>query len=99
MYNEVTYPKGVSVSNDIFQIRECNYNLRTKRQFKSHCVKTVHYGTESLSFLGPKLWAILPQEYKDIDNLTEFKTKIKTWVPENCPCRLCRTYIQNLGFI
>ena len=48
---------------------------------------------------GPKLWAIHPQEYKDIDNLTEFKTKIKTWVPENCPCHLCCTYIQNLGFI
>ena len=56
----------------IFQTRECKYNLRTKRQFKSHCVKTVPYGTESLSFLCPKLWAILPQEYKDIDNLTEF---------------------------
>ena len=83
-----------TIINDIFQTRECNYNLRTKRQFKSHCVKTVHYGTASLSFLGRKLWAILPQEYKDIDNLTEFKTKIKTWVRENCPCRLCRTYFQ-----
>ena len=84
---------GISptIINDIFQTRECNYNLRTKRQFKSHCVKTVHCGTESLSFLGPKLWRILPQEYKDIDNLTEFKTKIKAWVPESCPCRLCRT--------
>ena len=59
---------GISptIINDIFQTRECNYNLRTKRQFKSHCVKIVHYGTESLSFLGPKLWAILPQEYKDM---------------------------------
>ena len=46
-----------------------------------------------------KVYLILPQEYKDLDNLTEFKTKIKTWVPENCPCRLCRTYIQILGFI
>ena len=92
---------GISptIIDDIFQTRQCNYNLRTKRQFKSHCVKAAHYGTESLSFVGPKLWAILPQEYKDIDNLTEFKNKIKTWVPGNCPCRLCRTYIQNLGFI
>ena len=69
-----------TIINDIFQTRECCYNLRTKNQFKSHCAKTVHNGTESLSFLGPKLWAILPQEYKDIDNLIEFKTKLKTWV-------------------
>ena len=92
---------GISpvIMNDIFQSRECSYNLRNKREYKQHCVKTVHYGTESISFLGPKLWAILPQEYKDVENLIEFKIKIKNWVPENCPCRLCRTYIQSVGFI
>ena len=92
---------GISpvIMHDVFQNRECNYNIRNMREFKSYRVKTVHYGTESVSFLGPKLWAILPQEYKDIDNLIEFKHKIKTWVPENCPCRLCKTYIQNVGFL
>ena len=71
---------GISsvITNDIFQSGECSYNLRNKREYKSHCVKTVHYGTEGISFLGPKLWAILPQEYKDIDKLIEFKEKIKT---------------------
>ena len=28
-----------------------------------------------------------------------FKNKIKGWVPLSCPCRLCRVYIQNVGFI
>ena len=44
-----------------------------------------NYGTETVSFLGPKLWTLLPQEYKDINNLIEFKRKIKDWVPQNCP--------------
>ena len=87
------------IMNDIFQSRNCSYNIRNISEFKSNCVKTVHYGTESLSFLGPKLWTLLPQEYKDIDNLTDFKCKIKSWVPKNCPCRLCKTYIQNIGFV
>ena len=92
---------GISpvILNNVFESRDCSYNLRNITQFKSQCVKSVHYGTESLSFLGPKLWQLLPKEYKDIDNLADFKHKIKSWVPENCPCRLCKTYIQNLGFI
>ena len=65
------------IMNEIFQIRNCNYKTRNFSEFQSECVKTVHYGTETVSFLGPKLWSILPQEYKNIDNLSEFKNKIK----------------------
>ena len=39
-----------------FQIMHPNHNLRNKREFKSHNVKTVFFGTESLSFLGSKIW-------------------------------------------
>ena len=28
-------------------------------------------------------------EYKQLSSLNEFKSKIKTRVPNNCPCRLC----------
>ena len=27
------------------------------------------------------------------------KSKIKNWVPLSCSCFLCKTYIQNVGFI
>ena len=92
---------GISpvIMNEIFQIRSCNYNTRNFSEFQSHCVKTVHYGTETVPYLGPKIWSILTQEYKDIDNLADFKDKIKNWVPQNCPCRLCKTYIHQVGFI
>ena len=92
---------GISpvIMKDIFQLRKCNYRTRNFDEFVSHCVKTVYYGTETVSFLGPKLWTLLPQEFKDIDNLPEFKSRIKSWVPHNCPCRLCKTYIHQLGFI
>ena len=92
---------GISpvIMNDVFQSRNCNYITRNFSEFKSECVKTVHYGTETVSYLGPKIWSILPQEYKNIDNLCEFKNKIKSWVPQNCPCRLCKTYIHQVGFI
>ena len=76
------------IMNDAFRIRKNDYNARKADEFHSHCVKTVHYGTETVSFLGSKLWSILPNEYKSIININKFKSKIKSCVPQNCPCRL-----------
>ena len=39
-------------------------------------MKTVHYGTESLSFLGPKIWELLPLEIKSFQTLPELKKKL-----------------------
>ena len=35
-----------------------NYNLRSKAQFKVPVPKSVHYGTETFSYLGPKIMGI-----------------------------------------
>ena len=88
-----------SMMHEIFQIDDSNhFNLRKNSRFKPGNSKTVYYGIEIISVLGPKLWIILPDEYKNSTSLKEFKSKIKNWVPLNCPCRLCKTYIQNVGF-
>ena len=88
------------IMNNVFQITESNYNFRKKTQFKTENVKTTHYGTETISYLGPKLWKLLPSEYHNITSLGEFKSnKIKKWMPQNCPCRLCKRYVQHVGFI
>ena len=43
------------IMNYVFRIRNNDYNTRKEDEFQSLCVKTVHYGTETVSFLGPKL--------------------------------------------
>ena len=87
------------IMNDVFRICKNGYNTRKADEFQSHCVKTVHNGIETVSFLGPKLWSIRRNEYKSIININEFKSKIKSSVPQNCSCRLCKTYIHHVGFI
>ena len=52
-----------------------------------------------MSFLGPKIWELFPSNFKDSENLNFFKSNIKSWKLENCPCRLCRLYIAGIGFI
>ena len=96
------FRKGLSppLMGNIFKLRtEIPYNLRNISEFSRPTVNSVYHGTESISNLGPKIWDILPQELKVIDNLAFSKNEIKKWKPENCPCRLCKIYIENLGFI
>ena len=64
--------------------------------FKTRNVKTVSYGTETVAHLGPKIWSIVPMDMKKL-SLCKFIKKIKKWKPEMCPCRICKTYIGNLG--
>ena len=75
------------------------YNWRKILQFSRSLVKSVYPRTESISYLGPKIWDKLPGDYKTIQNLDTFKIKIKKWKPENCPCRLCKVYIDAAGFL
>ena len=65
------------------------YDLRNISDFAARRIKTVRYGSVSLSYLGQRLWNILPDEYKKLKSVKDFKAKIRSWVPENCFCRLC----------
>ena len=67
--------------------------------FQTHNIRTVTWGTESLSHLGPKLWSLLPIEMKKLPMLKLFKPAIRLWRTENCPCRICKYYLHGVGFI
>ena len=61
--------------------------------------KTVNNGLETLRSICPKIWAMIPNEMKNTQSLPLFKAKIKKWVPHECPCRLCKSFIPQLGFL
>ena len=61
--------------------------------------KKVYSGLETLRCLGPKVWDMIPKDVKNIDSLILFKNKIKNWIPKHCPCRLCKIYIKDIGFL
>ena len=75
-----------------------HYNLRHNFLFFRPLIRSVYKGTENVSFLGPKIWDILPGTCKDMSNLNSFKLVLKRWRPVNCPCRICKVYIANVGF-
>ena len=87
------------IVRQLFQSRKNDYKLRPFSQFELPNVKSVFCGTESISFLGPKIGNIVPNEFKKETPLNAFKKLIKKWEPENCPWRLCKSHIQNLDFV
>ena len=66
--------------------------------FLTSNVKSVWQGTESLRHLGPKIWSIVPEHLKQF-SLSKFIQKIRKWKPDKCPCRICKVYIQQVGFV
>ena len=70
---KVNIGESPSIMHEIFQIDDSNnFNLRKNRGFKPGNPKTVYYGTETISVLGPKLWIILPDKYNNSTSLKEF---------------------------
>ena len=87
------------IMNEVFDLIECQYPLRNELRFKLRNIRTVRYGIETAAFVGSRIWSNMPSELKESTSLNEFKKKIKTWQSENCPCKLCKFYIQRIGYL
>ena len=74
------------------------YDLRNNNSFKRRRVNSVWHGTELVSYLGPNIWDLAPNEIKESESLNGFKFKIKRSVPEGCPYRICKIYLGQVGF-
>ena len=49
------------VMNEVFQVKlPTPYYLKHKRELYNRSPKTVAYGTDSVSFMAPKIWSIVP---------------------------------------
>ena len=88
------------IMQEVFQIKDQGHCfLRNQRDFVIPNIKSVNYGLESIRFLGIKIWESLPNNLKNKESIESFKMAIKAWKPKSCPCRLCKTYLQNIGYL
>ena len=66
------------IMNEVFKLRNTpHYNLRHTSHFSTDPIHSVYNGTESASYLGPKIWEQIPAEIKNKDSLDGFKKEIK----------------------
>ena len=89
----------------VYQDKKSSFETLLKRDksTSTHVKKLRHlatqYGIVSVSNLVAKLWDLLPREIKNSSSITDFINRIRKWTPEKCPCKLCQTYIKNVGYI
>ena len=84
---------------NLFEERDVLHTLRNQTTWVIPKMRTVHYGTETIRYRGPLIWETLPSDLKEARTLQIFKSKIKQIRKIDCTCRLCKTFIPNLGFL
>ena len=90
---------SVSLMSEVFYQKVNHYDLRNLYEFSIPNVNSAFHGKASITYLGPLIWQLVPSEFKNIHTVSAFKAAIRKWKPNNCPCRLCKTYIGNVQFI
>ena len=95
VFMEEIFPKNPNAHTE-----NASANTRLKSFFYNTVnPKKVNSGLETLRCFGPKVWDMIPIELRNMDSLLLFKTKIKNWIPSNCPCRLCKCFVPQLGYL
>ena len=82
---------------EIFCERTVTYNLRNNNEFLLPRVRTTSYGSETIKYIGQRLWLSVPQHIRDAQSINEFKKQIRSWNGADCTCRLCRTFIPRIS--
>ena len=98
MYKTVNNLPGGNLG-ELFVRNNHNYNLHFRSELPVPGISTVYKGQNSISYFGSVIWNSIPAELRGINSFQVFKSVIKAWRPTNCPCRLCKNYIGNLGFV
>ena len=83
----------------VFEFDDVLYNLMNQSKCRRSIPRTERYSIETRSSIGPKLWDKVPTEIKNSKSLEEFKARIKSWVPKNCPCKICKLFIKHVGYL
>ena len=84
--------------NDILISRKNIYNHRKFQELSTSTKNTVKFGMETISYRGQQLRILIPDNIKSEPTLELLKKKIRKWKCEPCPCRICKTYLQHIGF-
>ena len=83
---------------EVFRLKESDYTTR-KQNLVYPNPHTVSNGLESFGYQASQLWRKLPYNVQQSDSLITFKNIISKHGENLCNCKLCQTYIANLGYI
>ena len=85
---------------EIFEYRGIGRSTRMGEKLGRPNVNEVYKDEMSLRNFVPIVWnTMLPENLKRCASLDDFKSLVKSWIPNSCPCRLCKCRVNDVGFI
>ena len=88
-----------SSSHGIYKGRNNTYNVRNCQEFETERKRAVYFGLETISYRFAQSWSLLPEHMRQLNSMDQFKRSARKWASNTCPCRLCKVYLQNVGFL
>ena len=87
------------IMKTFFDFTENRYNIKKFQEIRQQKVRIIRYGLETALYRTPQLWSFVPADLKSLPNVNLFKSKIKHWECTECPYKLCKTYLKNIGYV
>ena len=93
---KILHSLSPKIMKGIFKTKTNYCNILNALIFSKRNVKAVRYRYQTMPYMGPKIWELVPKEMKQVTTLNEFKAKIKVCKLEDCPYQLSRTYLSQI---
>ena len=90
---------SVTIMNDIFQPRAVSYNLRSQIDFTRPNLNSEHFGISSLRYIAAKVWDMVSNEMKNVNDNETLKNDFRKSKAVNCHCKLCLDYVSCVGYV
>ena len=87
-----------SFMNKFFEEQDTSYTLCSGKNILAPNPSTTGYGIENARFLGGEIWRAMPSTLKESQPLNSFNRGIYN-NQFDCNCRLCKRFVENLGFL
>ena len=58
-----------NIIQDIFETKSNYYKTRNAPAFSSRNIKTVRYGSQTISYMAPKIWDLIHKEMEQVTTL------------------------------
>lgn len=75
-----------NILNEVISLNsESSYSLRNQQTFVTRPIHAVHYASNSLSYLVPKIWEMVPSNTKNKRTVKAFKLVFKKVATRKLP--------------
>ena len=66
------------IISELFDLRNIECNLRSQADFSLGAANATNYGLQSLRYFAQKIWNMVPADFRNVNNLSDFTLKIKS---------------------